>query len=101
MRVDRVIKFKVLKPLVGKVCELSCSGERYETSSKKVTQISKFRFDCYRAKEARWQWIHKEEEEFHGVSDVRSYSIPVTPVCAEDSVEISITMMSLMGNLNV
>ena len=41
--------------------------------------------------------MHKEEREFHGPSDVRSYSIPVTPVCAEDYVEISVTIMSLMG----
>ena len=28
---------------------------------------------------------------------MRSYSIPVVPVCAEDYVEISVTIMSLMG----
>ena len=44
--------------------------------------------------------MHKEEEEFHGVSDVRSYAMPVTPVCAEDLVEISITQMSLMGTVS-
>ena len=96
-----MIKFKVLKPLSGKNCELSCSAERYESSRKCVTQTTKFRFDCYRAKEERWQWIHKEEEEFHGVSDVRSYSIPVTPICYDDYVEISITFLSLMGTLKL
>ena len=61
----------------------------------------KYRFDCYRPGEPRWQWIHKEEEEFHGFSDVRSYSIPVTPICANDFAEVSITMMSLMGSLQI
>lgn len=28
---------------------------------------------------------------------MRSYTIPVTPICAEDSAEISFTLMSLMG----
>lgn len=62
---------------------------------------SKFRFDVYRAGTNRWQWIHKEEEEFHGVSDVRSYSMPVTPVTAGDIVEISIPMYSLMGAVDI
>ena len=44
--------------------------------------------------------MHKEEREFHSPSDVNSYSIPVTPVCAEDFVEISVTIMSLMGVLD-
>lgn len=70
-----------------------------ESSNKIVPQITKFRFDCYREGEARWQWIHKEEEEFHGVSDVRSYSIPVTPINVTDLAEVSITYMSLMGTL--
>jgi len=50
--------------------------------------------------QSRWQWVHKEEREFHGPSDVRSYSIPVIPICAEDFVEISVTIMSLMGVLD-
>ena len=70
---------------------------REESSSKLKPNVTKFRIDCYREKESRWQWIHKEEEEFHGVSDVRSYSIPVTPICVGDFVEVSITYMSLMG----
>jgi len=41
--------------------------------------------------------VHKEEREFHGPSDVRSYTIPIIPVCVEDTVEVSVTLMSLMG----
>ena len=44
--------------------------------------------------------MHKEEREFHGPSDVRSYSIPTVSICAEDYVEISVTIMSLMGVLD-
>lgn len=56
-----------------------------------------FKFDCFFAGQPRWQWVHKEEREFHGASDVRSYTIPVAPICAEDSAEISFTLMSMMG----
>lgn len=62
---------------------------------------SKFRFDVYRAGTSRWQWIHKQEEEFHGVSDVRSYSMPVTPISVGDIAEISIPMYSLMGAVDI
>jgi hypothetical protein len=88
-----------LKPIGGKVCEMSCTGLREESSSRIFPQITRFRFDCYNSGTSRWQWIHKEEEEFHGVSDARSYSIPVTPICVNDFVEVSITLMSLMGTL--
>jgi hypothetical protein len=61
--------------------------------------MTKFRFDCYWEQSPRWIWVHKEEREFHGLSDVRSYSIPVTPICVKDFGEVSVTMMSLMGSL--
>ena len=56
-----------------------------------------YKLDCFAPGQSRWQWLHKEEREFHGPSDVRSYSIPVIPICAEDYIEISVTIMSLMG----
>ena len=45
--------------------------------------------------------MHKEEREFHGANDARSYSIPVTPICVNDYAEISVTLMSLMGCLDI
>ena len=60
-----------------------------------------FKFDCFAPGTPRWQWVHKEEREFHGPSDVRSYSIPVIPICAEDFVEISVTIMSSLSALCV
>ena len=74
-----------------------CTFEREESSSRVKQQHSKFDFDCYGRSRQRWQWVHKEEREFHGPTDVRSYTIPVTPICAGDYIEISITLMSLMG----
>lgn len=60
--------------------------------------MARFRFDCFRKGEARWQWVHKEEREFHGDEcDVRSYCMPVTPIAVDDFVEIAVPMMSLMG----
>lgn len=42
--------------------------------------------------------MHKEERECHGqLSDIRSYSIPTTPVCVNDSAEIGVTLISLLG----
>jgi hypothetical protein len=61
--------------------------------------MTTFRFDTYRCEESRWLWIHKQEEEFHGLSDLHTYSIPVTPLCVSDFAEISITLNSLMGIL--
>ena len=83
--------------MAGKTVEISCSTQRHETTNKFVQAFTKFKFDCFWPKQPRWQWIHKEEEDFNGVSDVRSYSIPVTPICANDLVELSITWISLMG----
>jgi hypothetical protein len=91
------MRFKVMRPIAGKTVEISCQSVRQENTSKFVEALTKFKFDCYWPGQPRWQWIHKEEEDFHGVSDVRSYSIPVTPICANDYVEISITWISLMG----
>jgi len=62
-----------------------------------VPQNTTFKFDCMPSQSARWQWVHKEEREFHGPSDVRSYSIPTVSICAEDYAEVSVTIMSLMG----
>lgn len=91
------MRFRVLRSLAGKTVEMSCSSVRCESNNVGVKALTKFKFDCFRPKQPRWQWIHKEEEDFHGVSDVRSYSMPVTPVCANDIVEISINWLSLMG----
>lgn len=60
--------------------------------------MTRFRFDCFHKGQARWQWVHKEEREFHGDEfDIRSYCMPVTPVNVDDFVEIAVPMMSLMG----
>lgn len=60
-----------------------------------------YKFDCFPSRSARWQWVHKEEREFHGDSDVRSYSIPTVAICADDYAEISVTLMSLMGVMDL
>lgn len=99
-RVDQVIKFKVKEACSRQNIIFGCSGTRYESTCKKALQNVAYKFDCFGQGQSRWQWLHKEEREFHGPSDVRSYSIPVIPICAEDNIEISITMMSLMGVLD-
>ena len=99
-RVDQVIRFRVLPPCTRQNIIFGCSGTRHENTVKRCLQNMAYKFDCFAAGQTRWQWVHKEEREFHGPSDVRSYSIPVIPVCAEDYVEISVTIMSLMGVLD-
>ena len=100
-RVDQVIKFRVKPECSRQQMIFGCCGDRYESTRKKRLQNIAYKFDCFAPGQSRWQWLHKEEREFHGPSDVRSYSIPVIPICAEDYVEISITIMSLMGVLDV
>lgn len=89
----------MLPALKNKTVEFRCVCNRQVSSSQTNTAQTKFRFDCFASKESRWQWLHKEEEEFHGVSDVRSYVMPVTPACVDDYIEVAITWMSLMGVL--
>jgi len=60
-----------------------------------------FKFDCFKIRQPRWLWIHKEEREFHGSNDIRSYSIPIAPICVDDYAEVSITLFSLMGVLKL
>jgi len=61
-------------------------------------QVTRFRFDCFGEGQSRWQWVNKEEREFHGqLSDIRSYSIPTTPVCVNDMAEVGVTLISLLG----
>lgn len=56
----------------------------------------------YKQNAPRWLWLHKEEREFHGKRDgVRSYTIPVIPTCVGDSIQISITIISLMGTVDL
>ncbi len=93
------MRLKVLPALKNKTVEFRCVCNRQVSSSQTNTAQTKFRFDCFASKESRWQWLHKEEEEFHGVSDVRSYVMPVTPACVDDYIEVAITWMSLMGVL--
>jgi len=93
VRIDRVFKFKVLKALKGKVCEVRATSIRGQ-----AVQVTRSRFDCYGSGVPRWQWIHKDERESHGqLSDVRSYSTPTTPICVDDCAEVGITIISLMG----
>ena len=35
------------------------------------------------------------------MTDARAYSIPVMPVCVGDSIEITITLFSLMASLDI
>ena len=95
-RIDQVIEFEVLKPLQSKQVQIST-----KTARNGLNQLLKFRFDCFAEKQARWQWIHKEEETFHGVSDTRSYSMPVTPICVGDRAQISLALASLMGSIDL
>ena len=99
-RVDQVLKFKVKELCSDQSIIFGCSGNRHETTTRTRLQNVAFKFDCFGKGQSRWQWLHKEEREFHGPSDVRSYSIPVIPVCVDDYVEISVTLMSLMGVLD-
>ena len=46
-------------------------------------------------------WVHKDECLFHGSTDARAYSMPIMPICVDDSFEISITLLNLMGALDV
>jgi hypothetical protein len=96
-RVDQVIKFRVKEQCANHSIIFGCSGSRQENTNRVRLQNVAYKFDCFGSSQPRWQWVHKEEREFHGPSDVRSYSIPVIPICAEDYCEISITIMSLMG----
>lgn len=78
--------------------------------------------DVYPAKQGRWLWLHKEERECHGsgpepefnsftnryeVSKDKDefedscYTMPIVPVCINDSIEISITLLSFMGSVNI
>lgn len=57
--------------------------------------------DIFKERENRWFWLHKDECFFHGKADARAYTIPVVPVCVNDSIEISITLFSLMGVLDL
>lgn len=100
-RIDLVLRFKLLKTCGGKVCSFSCLGKRQETTSIIRDQFTKYKLDCYWQGHSRWQWIHKEEREFHDKNDARSYSIPVTPICVSDFAEVSVTLMSLMGALDL
>ena len=101
-RVDQVIKFKVKSICKQQVVNFGCVADRYESTIKKrPNQNTYFKFDCFNPGAPRWQWVHKEEREFHGPSDVRSYTIPVSQVCAEDYVEVSVTIMSLMGVMDM
>lgn len=95
-----MLKFRVLPQCSRQSIIFGCSGVRHESTSKQGLQNIAYKFDCFNPGQSRWQWLHKEEREFHGPSDVRSYSIPIIPICAEDYVEISITFMSLMGVLD-
>jgi len=92
-----VFRFKVLRPCGGKVINFWSLARCQESSQIYRDQATKYKIDCEWSGYSRWQWIHKEEREFHGPADVRSYSIPVTPVCVGDFAETSITLISLMG----
>ena len=96
-RVDQVFKFKIKSTCSRQSIIFGCSGNRNESTTKVRQQNVAYKLDCFAPGQPRWQWLHKEEREFHGPSDVRSYSIPVIPICAEDYIEISVTIMSLMG----
>lgn len=96
-RVDLVLRFKVLKPCGGKACNFWSFARREESSNRFRDQVTKYKMDCAWSGYSRWQWVHKEEREFHGPTDARSYSIPVTPICVNDFAETSITLISLMG----
>jgi len=57
--------------------------------------------DIFKERENRWVWLHQDESLFHGLSDARAYTIPIMPVCLGDSIEISITLFSLIGATDI
>ena len=66
---------------------------------------SRYQFDFYKAGNKRWLWVHKDEclvsfrffiiIQFHGYTDTRAYTIPIMPICAGDTIELSVTLFSL------
>lgn len=84
-------------------------GHRYESSFDKTLTDSRlqgdyqsvYQFDLFAAESRRWFWLHKDECLFHGLTDARAYSMPVMPVCVKDHFEISVTLFSLMGALEI
>lgn len=46
-RVDKVLRFKVLKPCMGKTVQFSSISERTVSLQKSLKQQTKFQFDCY------------------------------------------------------
>ena len=51
-----------------------------------IQQSTTYTTDIFHEGASRWLWLHKEEREFHGKSDVRSYTIPIMPSCVGDSI---------------
>ncbi|CDW85380.1 UNKNOWN [Stylonychia lemnae] len=109
VRLDLSLRVKIkkeAKKIQGKSIIFS-NGYNLE---KQTTEISEskiegeyqnvYQFDLYCARANRWLWLHQDECLFHGSTDSRAYSIPIVPICVEDNIEISLTLISLMGVLD-
>lgn len=111
IRIDRVLVARVSPRIAQSCATLSYAFAYQESPSQDGLKDAKrqdrayyecsFRFDALSRGESRTVWIHKDICRFHGDETRVAASQNITPVCANDLVEIAINVFNPVGLIDV
>lgn len=110
IRVDRILIARVTNTHANKCMKVSynfaykadtmrCANQKGQDRANSYS--CSFKFDVYGKGKNRTFWIHKDICRFHGDETRVAATQNITPVCANDRVEIAVNLFNAMGMVDV
>jgi len=107
IRIDRILIARVTDRHVN-MCQKVSYSYSYKPSKDDINPHQKrepfecsFKFDTYAQGRARSFWVHKDICRFHGDETRVAATQNITPVCANDRIEIAVNLFNAMGLVDV